>query len=121
MNNGRDESEAQRSSESPPSSSSLAANATSDKTKPTSAVPFLTTAGEAGCLLRKRFRNSGGGGGKRTLDLTGYSGSSSAAARSAAGDLSFELSRSGGKSGKISSAIGERYHGGPIWPKSCGI
>ena len=89
------------------SSSSFTANSivTSDMTlgipaHPKSAVPFLT-ASEAGCLLRRRFRN----GSKRTLDLTGYSSSLSS---SSARDLSFDLSgRSGGKSGKISSAIGE--------------
>ena len=94
-------------SEAPPSSSPFTANSivTSDMTlgipaHPKSAVPFLT-ASEAGCLLRRRFRN----GSKRTLDLTGYSSSLSS---SSARDLSFDLSgRSGGKSGKISSAIGE--------------
>ena len=98
-------------SEAPPSSSSSSSSftansiVTSDMTlgipaHPKSAVPFLT-ASEAGCLLRRRFRN----GSKRTLDLTGYSSSLSS---SSARDLSFDLSgRSGGKSGKISSAIGE--------------
>ena len=74
----------------------------------TAAAAGLLTASEAGSLLRKRFRNS-----KRTLDLTGYSSASSG------GDLTFDLSRgTGGKSGKISSAIGGLFSAtaGPLLP-----
>ena len=76
----------------------------------TAAAAGLLTASEAGSLLRKRFRNS-----KRTLDLTGYSSSSGGGG----GDLTFDLSRgTGGKSGKISSAIGGLFSAtaGPLLP-----
>ena len=77
----------------------------------TTAATGLLTASEAGSLLRKRFRNNS----KRTLDLTGYSSASSGGG----GDLTFDLSRgTGGKSGKISSAIGGLFSAtaGPLLP-----